>query len=171
MATFTVTTSADDGAGSLRAAVAAANARAGADVIDFDAAVFDGGSEDRIRLTSGQIEIIDGLTITGGPAGVTITGDANGDDVTLAGGITEVGASLEGEDRLDDNSRIFAANAVLTLDGLTLTGGRTITDFEDGGGGAVRGTTVTVTNSTISGNSTAGRSSEGGGIWVLFGME
>ena len=29
----------------------------------FDAAVFDGGSEDLIRLTSGQIEITDGLTI------------------------------------------------------------------------------------------------------------
>jgi Ca2+-binding RTX toxin-like protein len=162
MATFTVTTSADDGAGSLRAAVAAANARAGADVIAFDAAVFDGGSEDLIRLTSGQIEIADGLTITGGPAGVTITGDADGDDVTLVGGITGVDASLDGEDRLDDNSRIFSAMAALTLDGLTLTGGRTRADGEDGG--AVRGRTVTLIDSTVSGNSTAGSGSDGGGV-------
>jgi Ca2+-binding RTX toxin-like protein len=162
MATFTVTTSADAGAGSLRAAVSAANALAGIDVIAFDAAVFDGGPEDMIRLTSGQIEITDGLTITGGSAGATITGDAGGDDVTLAGGITNVAASLEGEDRLDDNSRIFDATAGLTLDGLILTGGRTTADDE--AGGAVRGTNVTLTNSTVSGNSTAGNFSEGGGV-------
>jgi hypothetical protein len=163
MATFTVTTAADAGAGSLRAAVSGANASAGADVIAFDATVFDGGPEDLIRLTSGQIEITDGLTITGGPSGVTITGDAGGDDVTLAGGITDVDASLEGEDRLDDNSRIFNATAALTLDGLSLTGGRTTEDDE--AGGAVRGrTTVTLIDSTVSGNSTAGTYSEGGGV-------
>jgi hypothetical protein len=191
MATFTVTTSADAGAGSLRAAVAAANALAGADVIAFDAAVFDGGSEDLIWLTSGQIEITDGLTITGGPAGVTITGDANGDDVTRAGGITDVDASLEGEDRLDDNSRVFDATADLTIDGLTLTGGRTIAREESGGavrsganvilidstvsgnstagdrssGGGVSGADVTLINSTVTCNSTAGASSDGGGVW------
>jgi hypothetical protein len=166
MATFTVTTSADDGAGSLRAAVSAANASSGADFIAFDAAVFDGGAEDLIRLTSGQIEITDGLTITGGPAGVTITGDANGDDVTLAGGITDVEASLEGEDRLDDNSRIFNATDALTLDGLTLTGGRTMGDYERGG--AVRGRTVTLIDSTVSGNSTAGEGSDGGGVYGSY---
>jgi hypothetical protein len=162
MATFTVTTSADDGAGSLRVAVSAANASAGADVIAFDAAVFDGGLEDRIRLTSGQIEITDGLTITGGPAGVTITGDANGDDIVGAGSITDVAASLDGEDRLDDNSRIFDAASVLTLDGLILTGGRTTGDGE--AGGAVRGWSIALTSSTVSGNSTLGDNSEGGGV-------
>ena len=59
---------------------------------------------------------------------MTITGDANGDDVTLAGGITDVDASWR-RDRLDDNSRIFDATAALTLDGLTLTGGRTTADL------------------------------------------
>lgn len=48
MATFTVTNANDSGAGSLRAAVAAANASAGADVIAF-ASSFDGGAEDLIR--------------------------------------------------------------------------------------------------------------------------
>ena len=63
----------------------AANAAGGADTIGFDATVFNGEAADILRLTQGQIAITDELTIDGG-AGVTITGDANGDDVTLAGG-------------------------------------------------------------------------------------
>ena len=55
MATFTVTNTADSGAGSLRQAILDANAADGRDVIVFDAS-FDGGAEDIIRLTSGQIE-------------------------------------------------------------------------------------------------------------------
>lgn len=162
MATFTVTTSADDGAGSLRAAVSAANASAGADVIEFDAAVFDGGPEDLIRLTSGQIEIADELTIMGGPSGVTITGDAAGDDVTLDG-ITDIDAS--GAARLDDNSRIFDATADLTIEGLTLTGGHAA-----GQGGALRSSAkVTLQTSIISGNGTTedsegGTEADGGGV-------
>jgi fibronectin-binding autotransporter adhesin len=166
MATFIVTETQDSGAGSLRAAVLAANAATGDDDIVFSSA-FDGGAEDLIWLTSGQIEITDGLTITGGPAGVTITGDANGDDIVGAGAITDVAASLDGEDRLDDNSRIFDATADLTIDGLTLTGGRTTASSE--AGGAVRGSwSVTLTNSTDSGNSTAGDRSRGGGVWGAY---
>ena len=45
MATFTVTNTADSGAGSLRQAVLDANAAAGADTIVFSAA-FDGGADD-----------------------------------------------------------------------------------------------------------------------------
>jgi hypothetical protein len=56
--------------------------------------------------------------------------------VTDAAGITDVAAS--GAGRLDDNSRIFDATARLTLDGLTLTGGRTTAEGADGG--AVRST-------------------------------
>lgn len=167
MATFIVSSTADSGAGSLRAAVAAANASAGDDVIAFDAAVFDGGSEDLIRLTSGQIEITDGLTIAGGPSRVTITGDANGDDVTLAGGITDVDAT--GWESLDDNSRIFVATAELTLDGLTMTGGRGRGDHYGYGfaGGAVRSTAaVTLIRSTVSGNSLSIAEGDGGGIYT-----
>ena len=161
MATFTVTSTADSGAGSLRQAILDANAADGRDAIVFDAS-FDGGAEDIIRLTSGQIEITDALRIDGGP-GVTITGDAAGDDVTDAAGITDVAAS--GAGRLDDNSRIFDATDRLTLDGLTLTGGRTTADAE--GGGAVRstGARLTLTDSTVSGNSTAGNYAHGGGIY------
>jgi hypothetical protein len=154
---------ANDGLTSLREAAFFAKFELGTDTITFDASVFDGEPGDVIRLTNGQIEITEALTIEGGPSGVTITGDATGDDVSLPGGITDVAASLDGEDRLDDNSRIFDASAALTLDGLTLTGGRTMAGREDGG--AVRGTTITLTNSTVSGNSTAGDDSRGGGVY------
>lgn len=154
MTTFIVNTTEDHGAGSLRQAVIDANASAGADVIVFDADVFDGEAEDLIRLTSGRIEIADELTIVGGPAGATITGDANGDDVVGTDGITDVEASLAGDDRLDDNSRIFDAAAALTLDGLTLTGGRGSSVSGSDGGGAVQSTAdVVISNSTVSGNS------------------
>jgi hypothetical protein len=71
---------------------------------------------------------------------VTITGDALGDDVTGPGAITDVEASLAGgNDRLDDNSRIFDATADLTIDGLTLAGGRSTESSHDTrlGGGAI----------------------------------
>src|SRR5262245_20821974 len=54
--TFTVTNLLDSGAGSLRAAVSAANANPGADTIDF-------ATTGTIGLTSGELLITDSLTI------------------------------------------------------------------------------------------------------------
>src|SRR4051794_35841627 len=71
-ATFPVTNTADSGAGSLRAAVASANAAAGDDQITFAP-----GVSGLIRLTTGEIDIsVDqGLTITGpGRDVVTVSG-------------------------------------------------------------------------------------------------
>lgn len=66
-----VTNLADSGAGSLRAAVATANANPGADVIRFQ-----GNLAGTIVLTSGQMEITDALTIDGpGAARLTISGN------------------------------------------------------------------------------------------------
>lgn len=209
MATFTVTTTADvvdanDGVISLREAVTLANTAAGADTITFDASVFTGDAASLIRLKLGEIVITDAVKIDGSTGtGVSITGDKNDDDVTLAGtDITDVKASFGGtagaaDDLLDDNSRIFnitSSIAETTLDGLTLTGGRTTADNAAGGavssladltiidstvsgnstagsgaaGGGIFGVnTVTLTNSTVGGNSTAGSDADGGGIWGL----
>jgi hypothetical protein len=168
MATFTVFSADDSGPGSLRQAVADPNARPGADEIAFDAAIFDAGEEDLIRLTTGRIEITDDLSIRGGPAGVTITGDANGGDVTLPGGITDVAASLAGEDRLDDNSRVLSSTANVTLAGLTLTGGRSTERFESGGAAVLALGDVSLSGVTVAGNSIDGGSKrlmpKGGGI-------
>lgn len=168
MTTFTVTTKADvvnanDNEVSLREAIALANASAGADTIAFDAAVFNGNPSDIIRLTQGEIAITDTLIIQGG-SGVTISGDASANDVTDANGIPDVDAS--GDFLLDDNNRMFSStSADLTLDSLALTGGRTTAD--NAKGGALQSTgSVTLINSTVSGNSTTGQAAFGGGIYA-----
>jgi serralysin len=192
---------ATDGLTSLREAVTLANETAGSDSITFADDVgeaFEAGG--LIRLTQGEIEITDSLTISGAGL-VTITGDADDDDITLAGtDHTDVAASFGGiagaaDDLLDDNSSIFfvsSADAATTLEGLTLTGGRTTemglgggavassgdltvadsliignsTTGQFGAGGGIAGNDVTVTGSTITGNSTTGEQSDGGGIFA-----
>jgi VCBS repeat-containing protein len=172
MATFTVTSNSDAGLGSLREAITQANALAGADTIVFDGTLFTGGAANLIRLTSGEIAITDAVTINAAAAGgVTITGDANNNDITLAGtDITDVAAS--GAALLADNSRIFligdpfiVLETDTTLQSLTLTGGRSAI------GGAVyaHGTgALTLLDSTVSGNSTVGNAGYGGGIAGFF---
>lgn len=179
MATITVTTALDEttnnGATSLREAIALANATAGADNIVFDPTVFSAGVNTPIRLTLGQIEITDAVTITGATQGIKITGDANGDDALDLWGYTDVGASLAGgNDRLDDNSRIFSvvgAASAVTLDHLFITGGRTTVGGSEsamtGAGGAIRSdAALTILNGEVSGNSTSGDYSWGGAIFT-----
>ena len=164
-----------DSVTSLREAIATANDNGnGADTIDFDPAVFTGGAVSLIRLTEGELEITDTLTIDGSmAAGVTITGDAAGDDVVGANFVTDVAASFGGvagaaDDRLDDNSRVLnftAESGDLTLRGLTLTGGRAAGSSATGndGGGVLFNSsgTLTLANSTVSGNTST---RDGGGI-------
>ena len=154
---------------SLREAILLANTEAGADIITFDNAVLTGGAESLIRLTMGELEITDAVTIDGSTAtDVTITGDANGDDFTVEGTyITDIGAEDAGF--LAENSRVFnvtSESADTTLDSLTITGGRTTAEFA-GGGGILSSASLTLANSTVSGNSTAGNYSWGGGVQGL----
>src|SRR5262245_16221843 len=73
-ATFTVTNTADAGAGSLRQATLDANALAGADTITFDSAVFN--MPHVITLTSGALTTSEFLTIIGpGPDRLTVSGN------------------------------------------------------------------------------------------------
>jgi len=60
MAIFTVSNTNDSGAGSLRDAIAQANAIAGADIIKFNA-----GLSGPIILTSGELSLTDDVTIDG----------------------------------------------------------------------------------------------------------
>ena len=69
LSTFTVVNLLDNGAGSLRAAVAAANANPGADTINF-------AVTGAIALSSGQLDVTDDLTINGPGAGaLTVSGE------------------------------------------------------------------------------------------------
>src|SRR4051812_6675982 len=70
LSAFHVTTLADGGAGSLRAAVAQANAHPGADTIDFQP-----GLAGTIALTGGALDLADDLAINGpGADGLTVSG-------------------------------------------------------------------------------------------------
>ncbi len=124
----TVTNTDDSGPGSLRAAVAAANA---GDTIQFNVSGI-------ITLTSGELLLTKGLTITGPGAS----------QLAVSGGHA---------------SRIFTIGfgANVNISGLTIENGNA---SESGGGGIYNQGGLTLTNSTILGNSaTAG--SSGGGIY------
>ena len=164
---------------SLREAVTAANNTAGEDAITFDASVFTGGDNNVIRLTQGELSISDSLNIDGSSVGgVLITGDANNDDITITNtNVTNVSASFGGtagasDDLLDDNSRVlsFAGSGDLTLTGLTITGGRETAANADGAGIRFNSSgTLSLDQSTVSGNSTPEDGGAGGGIAVFDG--
>jgi hypothetical protein len=137
-ATITVTTTADSGAGSLRAAIAAA---AGGDTIQFAAAL----NGQTITLTSAQLLIDKNLTITGpGPGQLTVKRSE-------ASGIPSFRIFEIGFDR------------TVTIQGLTISNGSAQGAFpRNTGGGIYNGNSVlTIGNSIISGNS----ATFGGGIF------
>ncbi len=132
LTTFTVTNPADSGPGTLRAALVAANAASDADTIEFQPGL------GAITLTSDQLSITRPVTITGPAGGVTI----------------------QRSDAVDTPAfRIFAVSgtAPVTLENLTIRNGNLTY-----GGGIFNSGTLTVTASTLSGNSAG---SEGGGIY------
>ncbi len=141
-AQFVVTSSADSGAGSLRAAIASSNTNAEADTITFDPGVT------TINLTTGQMTISEGKDLLmDGSGKVTINGAA----VASA------------------TNRIFLVAskgpATTTINGLTLSNAKLI-----GFGGAIHcsstGTELRLSNLTVSNNSA---SESGGGISTFGG--
>jgi len=130
LSTFTVTNTADSGTGSLRYEIGLANSNAGANTIAFDATFF--STPQTITLAGTQLELSNTSgteTITGPAAGVTVSG----------GGL----------------SRVFQVDAGVSasISGLTISGGKIL---GSGGGGGLydgRGSTTTLTNCTVSGNS------------------
>jgi hypothetical protein len=96
--TFTVHNLADSGPGSLRTAVATANANPGADIIRFAS-----GLRGTVTLTSGELGITDGVTIDGPGAGrLAVSGN--------------------------DASRVFniGSGVAVSIDGLTITHGHAL---------------------------------------------
>src|SRR5215208_4018592 len=185
-ATYTVTNNADSGAGSLRQAMIDANATTGvADTINFNL-----GSSATITLTSAQLPTINdgaGLTIDGGGADITISGDnkyqvfnvdfggklalnnltvADGGGISgngiynFSGTVTLSNSTISGNSAAEGG--IFNYNGTLTVSNSTISG-----NSASSGGGIYSGFgTLTVSNSTISGNSTTGA---GGGIHNIGG--
>ena len=133
LAAFTVTTTADAGAGSLRAALAAADANGQADTIAFSP-----------TLSGGTIALASQLAVTETEP-LTITGPASG--ITLSGGNT---------------TRILrlGVDTDVTIDGLRFVNGNGrvtgTTNTPSANGGAINaiegGTRLSVLNSTFTGN-------------------
>jgi hypothetical protein len=139
-ATFTVTTTADSGAGSLRQAVIDAEFAATDDIINFSPAL----SGQAIVLT-GEIEITD----TGTSGILTING-LGADVLTIDGGA--------------GTNRIFLIDgATVTITDLTLTGGGGTGRINNGQGGAIFafGSNLTLDRVHITANTTSG---VGGGV-------
>ena len=135
MAIFDVSTLADSGPGSLRDAIAQANATAGADTITFQSAV-----TGTIALTTGQIAITDSVTIDGpGAAALAVSGS--------------------------DLSRVFylynpaVAPIDVTISGLTITDGRSV--VEPGGAIRASGENLTLEDAIVQDSAAA---ADGGGI-------
>jgi hypothetical protein len=121
----------------LRQAVADANLHSGADSITFDPKVFAPSSLHTVTLTQGPITFSDktGTTTVTGP-GATV-------------------AAVSGNSK----SRVFNINAgsTVAISGLTITGGRQTTTDANGnvsGGGIDNAGTLTISNSTVTGNTT-----------------
>ncbi|MEM1159430.1 MAG: choice-of-anchor Q domain-containing protein [Pseudomonadota bacterium] len=192
-ASLVVTTTADvvdsfDGETSLREAIAFANAQASAtdagrdadgdgevnDTITFASGVgeaFENGG--LIRLEQGPLVITSAITIEGG-GNVTITGDANDDDITVDSDITDIGASNTAG-VLGDNTQLILVQGErdagqptdTVLSGMTLTGGilNERVDSIRGGGAVFSDGYMTLSNMVVRGNASFPNTSFGGGVY------
>ena len=128
---------------SLREAIGLANGSVGANVITFVPAL-DGQP---ILLTLGQLEISETVTVRGNGAANTI---------------------IDGQQQ----SRVFdvlATGGDVTFEGVTVRNGRTtVAGFSEGGGGirSLSNGTLTIQNSTLTGNATTGANARGGAIFA-----
>jgi fibronectin-binding autotransporter adhesin len=144
------TTDANDGAVTLREAIASANASAATP----DTITFAEGLSGTIELTQGPLQITDSVVITGNGAANTII------DAKQASRVLNIeGTSID-----------------VGLSGLAITGGRTTGDNQVGetihSGGGIRflsGGSLTITDSTVSANSTTGIRALGGAIYSSSG--
>lgn len=166
LATFTVTNLLDAGEGSLRAAIAAANAEPGADTIEFDQ-----GVTGRITLTSGQLTITDDLEINGPGARLLELSAGNDSRVFTVGTTTAAISGLTITDGRNLEGGGIYNSGTLTLTGVAVVGNSAPADFEEGGrgGGIFNLGTLTVIRSTIAYNDArTGHNfvvGEGGGIF------
>jgi MYXO-CTERM domain-containing protein len=162
-ATFEVTTLADSGAGSLRAAIEAANAAAGADVITFQSSV-----TGTITLTSGQLEIDDSVVVEGpGASALTVSGNdasrvfyiaLDNIEVTISG-LKITHGSVTG-----NGAGILSGADHLTLHGVDISANVAAPQTTGQGGGlfATAEAGVRIVDSVIFGNAAV----KGGGIYL-----
>src|SRR5262245_61060210 len=151
--TFTVMNLADSGPGSLRVAVADANANPGADVIEFAPAARDGA----IILTSGQLSITDDLTIDGpGADRLAVSGNDTSRVFQISSGITvDIEDLAIPHGRADNGGGLWNAGGSLSLSHVIVSQNQVLGApglLAQGGGVFNQGGALTVDHSTFSGN-------------------
>ena len=163
-APFSVTNTADSGEGSLRQAISDANASVGEDTIAFDPSL----SGQTITLGS-QLAVADsaGLTIDGGSANITVSGNNAVRVLDVRGGAKLTLNNLTVANGNGASGGGIYNNGTLTVANSTLSGNSAPSVSNSGGGILNNNGTLTVTNSTLSGNSA---NYAGGGILNMGGM-
>ncbi|MCI0333092.1 MAG: hypothetical protein L0228_07705 [Planctomycetes bacterium] len=185
LSTFTVLNLDDSGDGSLRAAIAAAEANPGADVINFAPAV-----QGTIGLTSGRLLITTDLSINGPGAQVlTVSGNHSSRVFSIRGGTdasTAITVDISGLTISDGRGEGFAGGVTnlgfsdVTLSGVVLSNNEHfgIVGVVQPAGGAIvshrSGASVTLIDSLVTGNTVHGVTGPyvgafGGGIATLNG--
>src|SRR5262245_59726583 len=165
-ATFTVWNLANAGAGSLRAAVTAANTNPGADVVDFA-----GGLRGTVALTSGELRITDDVRIDGpGANRLAVSGsdlsrvfrinagaavEMDGLTITRGNGL-RWGGGIWNDGTLTLSNAVVSDNVVVGLPGV----GPTVSAF---GGGIYNPGALTVLHTTFARNRAAGAAGNPGG--------
>jgi CSLREA domain-containing protein len=125
------------------------------------------GTNDTINIPAGTYPI----TIVGGDEDSNASGDFDiKKSVTIvgAGAVTTIinGGAI---DRVFDIDPTGAGGVVVSISGVTITGGDNTASDDRGGGGIYNNGTLTVTSSTISGNTETG-DNDGGGIYNNFAL-
>jgi predicted outer membrane repeat protein len=153
LSTFAVVNLNDSGTGSLRAAVAAANAQAGADTI-----IVANGLHGTITLTSGELLITDSVTINGSGANrLTISGNNAGSvfDISPGPDVTS-GLDVTIKNLTISNGFDFFGGGIVSFDStlsLTVSSCALNSNQAQGEGGAIFNSgTLTVDNCTFNSN-------------------
>jgi hypothetical protein len=128
---------------------------------------FQPGLSGTITLTSGELAIAKDLTVAGpGEAVLTVSGNHASRVFDIAAPFTVSLAGLTIADGFTTGSGGGIFNAgVLTVTDSTLSGNSSSGGFPSGGGGIYNIGMLTVTDSTLSGNSASGFNEFGGGIY------
>ncbi len=150
--TFTVANLADNGTGSLRQAVIAANQHPGADRIQFQP-----GLSGTITLTGGPLNITAALSITGPGAGrLAISGNDSSSVLTIPGTrVTLTGLTIT-SGRATDGGGIANLGGNLTLDQCTFTGNTAEGGSLAQGGAIFNQGTLTIDGCTFQNNQAQG---------------
>jgi len=153
--TITVTSTADSGAGTLRAALAGA---ASGDTIDAT------GVSGSILLTSGELLVTNNVTLLGpGPTNLAVNGNAASRVFNISGTVVTIaGLTITNGRSLGSGGGIFTGPGTVTVSNCAFSGN----SARYGGGIFGNHSILTVSTCTLSGNTA---SSNGGGIFINHG--